>query len=39
VAAADRANWDARAAGVAEDRLGQTPFWACNSYGVEHLIV
>jgi hypothetical protein len=39
VAAADRADWDVRAAGVAQDRLGQSPFWACNSCGAEHLTV
>lgn len=39
VAAAARADWDVRAAGAAEDWLDQTPFWACNACGAEHLII
>jgi hypothetical protein len=39
VAAADRADWAVRAAGAAEDRLGQAPFRACLGCGADWVVV
>lgn len=39
VAAAEPGDWNERAGGTAEDRFGQSPFFACNACGAEYMIV